>query len=78
MQHGVQPDFVSTQMLASVRMAEWELTHKLELLTEVHRYQVCRRWTHMRLDNQNIAVHAWSEMVASLFKCSRSCVNKVP
>lgn len=37
MQDGVQPDFVSTQMLASVRMAEWELTHKLELLTEVHR-----------------------------------------
>jgi hypothetical protein len=36
MQHGVQPDFVTTQMLASVRMAEWELTHNLELLAEVH------------------------------------------
>ena len=35
-QEGVQPDFVSTQMLASVRMAEWEMTQKSELLTEVH------------------------------------------
>ena len=43
MQEGVQPDFVSTQMLASVRMAEWELTHKSELLTEVHWAQFCYR-----------------------------------
>lgn len=35
MQLGAQTHFVTAQMLASVCMSEWEVTHKLELLLEV-------------------------------------------
>ena len=35
LQLGVQPDFVMTQMLARVRMSEWEETGEVALLAEV-------------------------------------------
>jgi hypothetical protein len=62
MQLGVQPEFVTTQMLASVRMSEWELTHKLELLLEVLLHKLYYADVGSPLE-KSVAVHPNSDSI---------------